>query len=183
MTREEQEEMDAQAVGEDLREIEEDEGENAEDNAIGDDAIEGARKDAQAAYDESVERALEKIPQNIMIKEKFVKHYQSMLGDKYDIFMKFSLSYIRKAIRVNTLKISVEDLKKRLEPRWNLTPIPWLKYFVLLNPLVYMSEGLRASLTPQLPHMPVWAFTLALIGGSFGLGLLALRTFSNRVVT
>jgi ABC-2 type transport system permease protein len=67
-------------------------------------------------------------------------------------------------------------------PWASLSPIPWLKYFVLLNPLVYMTEGLRASLTPQLPHMPVWAFTLALVGGSAGLGFLALRTFSRRVV-
>ena len=68
-------------------------------------------------------------------------------------------------------------------PWASLSPIPWLKYLVLLNPLVYMTEALRASLTPQLPHMPVWAFTLALVGGSVGLGLLALRTFSRRVVT
>jgi ABC-2 type transport system permease protein len=68
-------------------------------------------------------------------------------------------------------------------PWASLSPIPWLKYLVLLNPLVYMTEALRASLTPQLPHMPVWAFTLALVGGSAGLGLLALRTFSRRVVT
>ena len=38
-------------------------------------------------------------------------------------------------------------------PWATLAPIPWLQYLVLLNPLVYMSEGLRASLTPQLPHM------------------------------
>ena len=38
-------------------------------------------------------------------------------------------------------------------PWATLSPIPWLQYLVLLNPLVYMTEGLRASLTPQLPHM------------------------------
>lgn len=68
-------------------------------------------------------------------------------------------------------------------PWATLSPIPWLKYLVLLNPLVYMTEALRASLTPQLPHMPFWAFGLALVGGSIGLGLLALRTFHRRVVT
>jgi len=26
--------------------------------------------------------------------------------------------------------------------------IPWLKYGVLFNPIVYMSEGLRAAVTP-----------------------------------
>jgi hypothetical protein len=46
-----------------------------------------------------------------------------------------------------------------------------------------MTEGLRACLTPQLPHMPVWGFILALVGGSFGLGFVALRTFTRRVVT
>jgi len=64
-----------------------------------------------------------------------------------------------------------------------LTPILWLKVLVLFNPMVYMSEGMRTSLTPQLPHMPDWAFLLALVGGSIGLGLVSLRTFTRRVVT
>ena len=34
-----------------------------------------------------------------------------------------------------------------------LTHIRWLQYAVLVNPIVYMSEGLRASLTPELKHM------------------------------
>ena len=64
-----------------------------------------------------------------------------------------------------------------------LTPVMWLKILVLVNPLVYMTEGLRASLTPELPHMPVWAFMLALVGGSVGLGIFSLQTFRRRVVT
>jgi ABC-2 type transport system permease protein len=35
-----------------------------------------------------------------------------------------------------------------------LTPIRWLQFGVLFNPIVYMSEGLRAALTPSLAHMP-----------------------------
>jgi hypothetical protein len=31
--------------------------------------------------------------------------------------------------------------------------------------------------------MPVWAFSLALVGGSIGLGIFSLRTFQARVVT
>jgi ABC-2 type transport system permease protein len=68
-------------------------------------------------------------------------------------------------------------------PWATLSPIPWLKYLVLLNPLVYMTEALRASLTPQLPHMPVWAFMFALVGGSASFALIAVRTFQRRVVT
>lgn len=68
-------------------------------------------------------------------------------------------------------------------PWATLSPIPWLKYLVLVNPLVYMTEGLRASLTPQLPHMAVWAAVLALVGGSAALSVVSLRTFTRRVVT
>ncbi len=68
-------------------------------------------------------------------------------------------------------------------PWATLSPLPWLQYLVLLNPLVYMTEGLRASLTPQLPHMAIWASLLALIGGSIGLTAVSLRTFTRRVVT
>jgi ABC-2 type transport system permease protein len=35
-----------------------------------------------------------------------------------------------------------------------LTHIRWLQIGVLVNPIVYMSEGLRSALTPNLPHMP-----------------------------
>lgn len=33
--------------------------------------------------------------------------------------------------------------------------IPWMKRLVLINPLVYMAEGLRAAITPTIPHMPL----------------------------
>jgi ABC-2 type transport system permease protein len=64
-----------------------------------------------------------------------------------------------------------------------LHSIRWLQIVVLLNPLVYMSEGLRASLTPAVPHMPTWAYSLALFGGVLAIGALALRTFTRRIVT
>ncbi|MEO6864305.1 MAG: ABC transporter permease [Gemmatimonadaceae bacterium] len=47
-------------------------------------------------------------------------------------------------------------------PWRGLDVIPWLKYAVLVNPLVYISEGLRAALTPSMPHMPFTAIVAAL---------------------
>jgi ABC-2 type transport system permease protein len=38
-------------------------------------------------------------------------------------------------------------------PWARLDKMPWLQHAVLINPIVYMSEGLRAALTPTLPHM------------------------------
>jgi ABC-2 type transport system permease protein len=63
-----------------------------------------------------------------------------------------------------------------------LHAIRWLQIVVLLNPMVYMTEGLRAALTPSLGHMPLWAILVALIGGTVVFGSLAVRTFTNRVV-
>ncbi|MDD3175451.1 MAG: RsmB/NOP family class I SAM-dependent RNA methyltransferase [Candidatus Nanoarchaeia archaeon] len=64
----------------------------------------------------------------IELKPIFVQKYQKLLGDKYEDFIKISFTYMRKCIRVNTLKISVKDLKSRLEKQgWVLTSVPWCK--------------------------------------------------------
>ena len=60
--------------------------------------------------------------------------------------------------------------------------IRWLQIAILVNPMVYMSEGLRAVLTPVLPHMPMWAVMLALVGGTVVFGYLGTRTFTKRVL-
>lgn len=60
--------------------------------------------------------------------------------------------------------------------------IRWLQIAVLVNPMVYVSEGLRASLTPQVSHMPTAAFLTVLLAGATGLCLLATRAFTRRVL-
>jgi ABC-2 type transport system permease protein len=67
-------------------------------------------------------------------------------------------------------------------PWAGLKYIPWLKIGVLVNPIVYMSEGLRSALTPALPHMPN---ALILIMLTFFLGLLTwlgIKGFLRRVI-
>jgi ABC-2 type transport system permease protein len=62
--------------------------------------------------------------------------------------------------------------------------ILWLQIFVLINPLVYMSEAMRIALTPQLaPHMQVWVVYVALIGFSTLLAWIGIRGFRGRVLT
>jgi len=64
-----------------------------------------------------------------------------------------------------------------------LNRIPVLKWAVLLNPIVYMSEGLRTALTPDVPHMPWYAILLALLISLYLLGRLGLRGFVRRVIS
>jgi ABC-2 type transport system permease protein len=68
-------------------------------------------------------------------------------------------------------------------PWARLTPIPWLKWAVLVNPLVYMSEAFRAALAPQFPHMPVLAIFAGLIGFTVALGWLGTTGFRKRVLS
>ncbi len=58
-----------------------------------------------------------------------------------------------------------------------------LQIAVLVNPLVYVSEGMRGALTPVLPHMPLGIVTVALIVISAAFLLLGLRTFERRAVS
>ena len=68
-------------------------------------------------------------------------------------------------------------------PWVRLTPIPWLKGFVLFNPLVYMSEAFRAALTPRFPHMPLVAIYAGLVGFTAVLGWQGAKGFRRRVLT
>jgi len=63
--------------------------------------------------------------EEIEFKDKFIERY-SKLTD-FEEFKKYSLSFLRRSIRVNTLKIPISDFKKRLEKDWDLTQIPWCK--------------------------------------------------------
>jgi len=70
---------------------------------------------------------LNEIPKSeeIEFKEKFIERYEKLTDFKE--FKKYSLSFLRRSLRVNTLKISINDLKKRLEKTWSLKQIPWCK--------------------------------------------------------
>ena len=68
-------------------------------------------------------------------------------------------------------------------PWQGLKAVPVLKWAVLINPLVYVAEGLRAALTPSVPHMPVMASAFALVVITAFFTILGLRTFMKRAVS
>jgi ABC-2 type transport system permease protein len=63
-----------------------------------------------------------------------------------------------------------------------LSHVPWLQALVLINPVVYMSEGLRAALTAQVRHMPVVVILTALSAALALIGFIGIRGFVRRVV-
>jgi ABC-2 type transport system permease protein len=63
-----------------------------------------------------------------------------------------------------------------------LSKFPILAKVVLINPLVYASEGLRATLVPQFPHLWLPAILGALVFFDLLLLFLGLRQFRNKAV-
>lgn len=67
-------------------------------------------------------------------------------------------------------------------PWQGLSVVPVMKYAVLVNPLVYVAEGMRGALTPALPHMSLAAVIAALIVISAIFWTLGIRSFERRAM-
>jgi ABC-2 type transport system permease protein len=64
-----------------------------------------------------------------------------------------------------------------------LENFPVLQKIVLINPLVYASEGLRATLVPQFPHLTTTAVLAALAIFDLLLLVLGLRQFDKKAIS
>lgn len=67
-------------------------------------------------------------------------------------------------------------------PWRGLDAVPVMKYAVLINPLVYVAEGMRGALTPDLPHMPLRYVTGALALLTTLFLTLGMRSFEKRAI-
>src|SRR3989344_8478567 len=70
----------------------------------------------------------EQIPntEHFVFKPAFIERYSGLTD--WEEFKKYSLSFLRRSIRVNTLLGTVAQVKKSIEKKdWKLTPIPWCK--------------------------------------------------------
>lgn len=68
-------------------------------------------------------------------------------------------------------------------PWQRLDALPLLKWGVLVNPLVYLSEGVRMGLTGGVPHMPAAAIYAACTAFTVVLLALGISGFRKRVLT
>ncbi len=61
-------------------------------------------------------------------KPQFIERYKSLLQDRYEEFINYSLAYINKAIRINPLKTTISQVLNSLSDEWTVQQIPWTKY-------------------------------------------------------
>ena len=64
-----------------------------------------------------------------------------------------------------------------------LASFPTLQYVVLINPLVYASEGLRGTLAPQVPHISIPLVLGALVAFDLVLLVVGLKKFGDKAVS
>ena len=64
-----------------------------------------------------------------------------------------------------------------------LANFPILQKIVLINPLVYASEGLRGTLVPQFPHLPILVVLIGLLVFDSLLLTFGLRQFRKKAVS
>jgi ABC-2 type transport system permease protein len=67
-------------------------------------------------------------------------------------------------------------------PWRGLDKVPVVKYLVLINPLVYVAEGLRGVMTPETPHMSLGVVAVALILMTIAGWMLGMRSFYKRAI-
>jgi ABC-2 type transport system permease protein len=67
-------------------------------------------------------------------------------------------------------------------PWRGLDVVPVVKYIVLINPMVYVTEGMRGALTPGVPHMPLPLVGVALLTVVAVFWTLGMRSFYKRAI-
>jgi ABC-2 type transport system permease protein len=64
----------------------------------------------------------------------------------------------------------------------SLDALPWFQVLTLFNPLTYASEGLRAALVPEVPHLSSWVTLPALAASAALFTATGIRGFLRRAM-
>jgi ABC-type polysaccharide/polyol phosphate export systems, permease component len=64
----------------------------------------------------------------------------------------------------------------------SLDRLPWFHWLTALNPMTYASEGVRAALEPQVPHIEPWLSLAVLTGSCVVLTAIGMAGFRRRAL-
>ncbi|MEJ2860929.1 ABC transporter permease [Actinomycetospora flava] len=67
-------------------------------------------------------------------------------------------------------------------PFLQLENLRWFQVVCALNPITYISEGLRGALTPSVPHLAGWVCLLALVASCALFGAIGIQGFVRRAL-
>jgi ABC-2 type transport system permease protein len=58
----------------------------------------------------------------------------------------------------------------------------WFQVVTAINPMTYVSEGVRGAMVPAVPHIPAWICLVVLTGVAALFTVLSVRSFTRHVV-
>jgi ABC-2 type transport system permease protein len=64
----------------------------------------------------------------------------------------------------------------------SLDRLRWFQVVTALNPMTYVSEGMRAALVPDVPHIAAWVCVLVIVGSLAALSVFGVRGFYRRAI-
>jgi ABC-2 type transport system permease protein len=64
----------------------------------------------------------------------------------------------------------------------SLDRLRWFQVVTACNPMTYVSEGMRAALVPQVPHIAPWICVVVLLGSLVALFAIGVRGFYRRAI-
>ena len=64
----------------------------------------------------------------------------------------------------------------------SLDRLRWFQVVTALNPMTYVSEGMRAALVPSVPHIEPWICLVVLLASVGGLMAVGIRGFFRRAI-
>jgi ABC-2 type transport system permease protein len=67
-------------------------------------------------------------------------------------------------------------------PWGSLDHLPWFQVVTACNPLTYVSEGMRAALVPEVPHIRPWVSVLVLVVTIVASMAIGIRLFLRRAI-
>jgi ABC-2 type transport system permease protein len=105
------------------------------------------------------------------------------LASGLGLFIGTSVAPNQVPLLFSTVILPITFLGATYYPWAALAPIRWLQIVTLLNPLVYIAEGFRLALTPQLPHMNGAAVLAALTLFTVVVSFAGIKGFERRVLS
>jgi len=65
----------------------------------------------------------------------------------------------------------------------SLDGLPWFQVITLFNPMTYVSEGLRAAMVPQVPHIRPWICIVAMLVSLVVFMAIGIKGFMRRALS
>lgn len=107
----------------------------------------------------------------------------ALAGSSFGLFLGVRVPPNQVQAMFAVLILPITFLGATYYPWASLTHVEWLKWTIIVNPLLYANEALRGFIAPSIPHMSEWASVPILIGFFATFCILGTKGIKKRLIT